>query len=41
MPEENLGNLRWTSVKGKSSRPHNLNITLTSEQEDRICFERK
>ena len=29
------------SVEYKSSRPHNLNITLTPEQEDRICFKRK
>ena len=35
---------RWKnsgSVEDKTSRPHNLNITLTPEQEDRICFVRK
>lgn len=35
---------RWKNSKStedKSSRPHNLNITLTPEQEDKICFERK
>ena len=35
---------RWKnskSVEYKSSRPNNLNITLTPEQEDRICFKRK
>jgi len=35
---------RWkqsTSLEDKSSRPHKLNTTLTIEQEDLICFERK
>ncbi len=35
---------RWKnskSLEDKSSRPHKLNITLSSEQEDLICFERK
>lgn len=35
---------RWkesTSPEDKSSRPHKLNITLSPEQEDRICLERK
>ncbi|MFH0947586.1 MAG: integrase core domain-containing protein [Elusimicrobiota bacterium] len=35
---------RWkqsTSPEDKSSRPHTLNTTLTTEQEDLICFERK
>lgn len=30
-----------TSLEDKSSRPHKLNTTLTTEQEDLICFERK
>jgi transposase InsO family protein len=43
-------NLNWTTVKrwkfsesleDKSSRPHKLNTTLTKEQEELICFERK
>lgn len=43
-------NLSWNTVKrwkfsdnleDKSSRPHKLNTTLTPEQEDLICFERK
>lgn len=43
-------NLSWNTVKrwkksenleDKSSRPHKLNITLSQEQEDKICFERK
>jgi len=43
-------NLGWATVKrwrfsesleDKSSRPHKLNTTLTPEQEDLICFERK
>ena len=43
-------NLAWGTVKrwkfsesleDKSSRPHKLNTTLTPEQEDLICFERK
>lgn len=43
-------NLAWGTVKrwkfsdsleDKSSRPHKLNTTLTSEQEELICFERK
>ena len=43
-------NLSWNTVakwkdskkiEDKSSRPHKLNITLTPEQEDKICFERK
>ena len=43
-------NLSWNTVEkwknsanteDKTSRPHNLNITLTPEQEDRICFVRK
>lgn len=43
-------NLSWNTVKrwkdsesleDKSSRPHTLRTTLTKEQEDRICFERK
>ncbi len=36
--------LKWKkaeSIEDKSSRPHNLNITISPEQEDRICFERK
>jgi len=35
---------RWKrakSLEDKSSRPHHLNTTLTPEQEDLICFERK
>jgi len=35
---------RWKRAKSsedKSSRPHHLNTTLTKEQEDLICFERK
>jgi transposase-like protein len=35
---------RWKKAKtleDKSSRPHRLNTTLTTEQEDLICFERK
>ena len=35
---------RWKLSEGledRSSRPHNLNTTLTQEQEDLICFERK
>lgn len=35
---------RWkqsTSPEDKSSCPHKLNTTLTTEQEDLICFERK
>ena len=35
---------RWkesTSFEDKSSRPHKLNTTLTTEQEELICFERK
>ena len=43
-------NLSWNTVKkwkesksleDKSSRPHRLRTTLTKEQEERICFERK
>jgi len=43
-------NLNWGTVKrwkfsesleDCSFRPHKLNTTLTSEQEDLICFERK
>ncbi|MFH1233738.1 MAG: hypothetical protein V1649_03780 [Patescibacteria group bacterium] len=43
-------NLSWNTVakwknskdsEDKSSRPHKLNTTLTQEQEDLICFERK
>lgn len=43
-------NLSWNTVKkwkesesleDKSSRPHKLNVTLSKEQEDKICFERK
>ena len=42
--------LNWNTVKrwkktespeDKSSRPHKLNTTLTKEQEELICFERK
>ena len=42
--------LHWGTIKkwkesntleDKSSKPHNLNTTLTDKQEDRICFERK
>ena len=35
---------RWkksNSLEDKSSRPHKINTTLTKEQEDHICFERK
>lgn len=35
---------RWKKAKSpedKSSRPHKLNTTLTKEQEELICFERK
>ena len=43
-------NLNWATIKrwkqassleDKSSRPHKLNTTLTKEEEDLICFERK
>ena len=43
-------NLNWGTVKrwklsegveDRSSSPHKLNTTLTQEQEDLICFERK
>ncbi|MFH1838520.1 MAG: hypothetical protein ABH808_03440, partial [Candidatus Kuenenbacteria bacterium] len=43
-------NLNWNTIakwknsetlEDKSSRPHNLNVSLTQEQEEKICFERK